>query len=78
MNIDARIASRKNSPYSHLLVFVREFIGGTCLAGTTHEDDLPFCSEADAKKWVSAINAKAERGKINYRVVEHEIVRLGR
>ena len=78
MDIDGRIAKHSDSPYSHLLVFVREFIDGTSLAGTTHEDDLPFCSEADATHWVDAINAKAQRGKINYRVIEHAVVRLSR
>lgn len=77
MNIDAQIAKHSDGHYSHLLVFVREFTSGN-LEGMKHEDSLPFCSDADARGWADAINVKAKRGKVNYRVVESAVVRLAR
>jgi hypothetical protein len=77
MNIDAQVAKHSESPYSHLLVFVQEFVIGN-LKGMTYEDSLPFCSDADARGWVDAISAKAKRGKVNYRVIESTVVRLCR
>lgn len=77
MNIDAQVAKHSESPYSHLLVYVHEFVSGS-FEGTSFEDSLPFCSDADAREWVKAINGKAKRGKLNYRVNDFVVVRLGR
>jgi hypothetical protein len=84
MNIEQHVAKQieRNSPYPFLLVFVREFLEGAILDGHRVEDSIPFCSEADARGWVDAINTKAERGrvrgKVDYRVIEHTIVRIPR
>jgi hypothetical protein len=77
MDISGRIekhVSRK-TPYSHLLVYVQEFMPGHILNGMI-ENDLPFSSERDALGWVEAINAKASKGRIEYRVIRHVVVEI--
>lgn len=51
------------------LSFVREFTAGN-LAGLTHEDVIGFCSDAAATEWVSTINQRNARGKVDYRIVK--------
>lgn len=73
--------------YRFLLVFVREWTHGTCLAGQSMVDSLPFCDRRSAEEWVASINKQHERsfaaaqggkayrpGQMTYRVTDAVVV----
>lgn len=51
------------------IYFTRLFTKGA-LKGLTHLDKISFPSLAECVSWREAINAKAARGKLDYRIVD--------
>jgi hypothetical protein len=74
MDETTRKARAKAAGYKFWLAFTREFLFGQTLAGTRHEDGLPFCRLGDGKAWVNAINARPAR--VGYKVISYRVVAL--
>ena len=53
---------------------ITDFTAGILAGVTPFIDEIPFCTEADAARWVTAINAKNARGTLEYRVIDHAVM----
>lgn len=59
-----------NGGHMQTLYFTRQFTKGN-LKGLTHLDRISFPTIEGCVQWVKGINAKAARGRLDYKIVDH-------